>query len=78
MKTPDQTLIKSLLILSGDIYSEDGVANACILEGALRLSELVEGIKQVLYDNRHLADGDDCSLIKLKRLISFEFPQDLE
>jgi hypothetical protein len=76
MRTPDETLIKALYILSEDIYSEDGVANACILEGATRLRELVEGIKEVLYDNRHLADGEECTLIKLKKLISFEFPEE--
>ena len=37
---------------------------------------LIEGIKEVLYDNRHLADGENCALIKLKRLISFEFPKE--
>ncbi len=76
MRTPDETLIKALYILSEDIYSEDGVANACVLEGAARLSELVQGIKEVLFDNRHLADGESCTLIKLKKLISFEFPEE--
>jgi hypothetical protein len=76
MRTSDETLIKALYILSEDIYSEDGVANTCILEGAARLSELLEGIKEVLYDNRHLADGEKCTLSKLKKLISFEFPKE--
>jgi hypothetical protein len=75
MKTSDQILIKALYILSENIDSEDGVANACIAEGALRLDELVKGITEVLYDNRHLADGEDCTLIKLKKLINFEFPR---
>jgi hypothetical protein len=78
MKTSDQILIKALYILSEHISSEDGVANACIAEGALRLDELVKGITEVLYDNRHLADGEDCTLIKLKKLINFEFPAEEE
>lgn len=76
MRTSDPILIKALRILSADIQSDDGVANAAISEGALRLQELIEGIKEVLYENRHLADGDDCSLIRLKRLINFEFPEE--
>ena len=68
MRTPDHILIKALHILSTDIQSEDGVANAAIAEGALRLSELVQGITDTLMDNLHLADGDDCTLIKLKKL----------
>jgi hypothetical protein len=40
MKTDDQTLIESLLILASDIQCEDGVAVACIVEGANRLREL--------------------------------------
>jgi hypothetical protein len=74
MRSSDQTLIKALCILSEDIDSEDGIANMCIVEAAQRLEELVKGITEVLYDNRHLADGEDCSLIKLKKLINFEFP----
>jgi hypothetical protein len=76
MKTPDPILIKALVILSEDIQSDDGVANACILEGASRLSELIRGIKEVLIENAHLADGEDCTLIKLKKLINFEFPKE--
>lgn len=78
MRTSDDILIKALLILSQDIQSEDGVANAAIGEGALRLSELVEGIREVLMDNLHLADGEDCTLIKLKRLIKFDLPEEVE
>lgn len=40
MKTKDETLIKALHVLANDIQSEDGVANACIFEAALRLEEL--------------------------------------
>jgi hypothetical protein len=74
MKTPDQILINSLYILSQDIQSDDGVANACVAEAATRISELVQGIREVLLDNLHLADGEDCTLIKLKKLIKFVEP----
>jgi len=40
MKTKTKTLIKALRILSRDIESDDGVANACVAEAADRLEEL--------------------------------------
>lgn len=72
MRTPDDTLIKALQILAVDIQSDDGVANTAIAEAALRLSELVQGIHETLMDNLHLADGDNCTLIKLKKLVNFQ------
>ena len=76
MRTPDPILIDALYTLAETIESPDGVANSCLFEAALRLNELVEGIEEVLYDNRHLADGENCTLIKLKKLIQFEFPKE--
>jgi flagellar biosynthesis/type III secretory pathway chaperone len=69
MKSSDKVLISALEILGRDIDSEDGVANSVIYEAANRLQELVTGIEEVLEENRNLADGDDCTLIKLKRLV---------
>lgn len=40
MKSSTETLIKAMYILANDIQSEDGVANAAILEAAQRLEEL--------------------------------------
>jgi hypothetical protein len=76
MKTPDIVLIKALFMLARDIESEDGVANACIQEGAHRIAELTAGIREVLLENLHLADGENCTLAKLKKLINFELPKD--
>ena len=42
MKTEIYTLIKAMRILSVDIQSKDGIANAAILEAAERLQELHE------------------------------------
>jgi hypothetical protein len=72
MKTPDPILINALYQLVEDIDSMDGIANAVIAEAASRLNELIEGIKVVLNENSHLADGEDCTLIKLKKLIDYE------
>jgi L-arabinose isomerase len=40
-RTPDETLVKALRILARDIQSGDGCCNACLLEVATRLEELV-------------------------------------
>ena len=40
VKSSTETLIKALYVLVDDIQSEDGVANAAILEAAQRLEEL--------------------------------------
>jgi hypothetical protein len=53
MKSSTQTIIKAMYILSNDIQSEDGVANAAILEAAQRLEELYKEnleLKQRLID----------------------------
>ena len=40
--TQDEILIEALEILSRDIQSDDGVANACIYQAAERLRELTK------------------------------------
>jgi hypothetical protein len=72
MKASDKALIEALQILAQDIDTEDGVANAVIAQAALRILDLIKGVEEVLEDNRHLADGNDCTLIKLKNLINWE------
>lgn len=47
MRTSDEILISALHILVRDIQSEDGIANATILEAAYRLEELVAIVKQI-------------------------------
>lgn len=65
--------------LAATIQSDDGVANAACHEAAERLDDqdsrikqLESAISEVLNDNAHLADGDVCTLIKLKRVIHGE------
>jgi hypothetical protein len=47
VKTSTETLIKAMRILSSDIQSDDGVANAAIAEAAQRLAEQQERIKRL-------------------------------
>jgi hypothetical protein len=49
--TPDEILIKALLILARDIQSDDGIANACIVEAAGRLQELVDELNALKEGN---------------------------
>ena len=56
MRTDTQTLIKSLLILSEEIESDDGVANAAIHEAALRMEELVQMINEKDNNIQYLED----------------------
>ena len=47
MRSSTETLIKAMRILSSDIQSDDGVANAAIAEAAQRLEEQQERIKRL-------------------------------
>ena len=47
MKTHTKTLIKALRILSEDIQSNDGIANACVAEAADRIEELQEKVSEL-------------------------------
>lgn len=47
MKSSTTVLIKALQVLSKEIQSEDGVANAAIAEAAVRLKELDNRVKEL-------------------------------
>ena len=71
IKTETEILASAMDILARDIESNDGVANAAIAEAAERLRELNKAILETLEENRHLADGEDCTLLKLKRVVKW-------
>ena len=48
MRTSTEKLAAALHVLANDIQSDDGVANAAILEAALRLEEQDQRIKQLI------------------------------
>ncbi len=52
-KTEISTLIRALRIVANDIQSDDGVAQACILEGAARLKESVAFSDMHIYAFRY-------------------------
>jgi cell shape-determining protein MreC len=51
VRSSTETLIKAMRILSSDIQSDDGVANAAIAEAAQRLEEQQERITQLEREN---------------------------
>ena len=64
--------------LSETIQSGDGIANAACAQAAerldcqtVRIRQLETVIREVIEDNLHLADGENCTLIKLKRAIGY-------
>ena len=61
------TLVEALRILAREIQPHDGVASDAILEASQRLDEQHRAIGETIEDNLGLADGEDCTLIKLKR-----------
>jgi hypothetical protein len=76
MRTSTETLVKSLNILANDIQSEDGVANAAIAEGALRIEELnkenllYRDILNKIYIARNITLSESEIIKELKRIDS--------
>jgi regulator of replication initiation timing len=66
-----------------DRTNADLVVQANRLETALKyasieIAELRHQIRETLMENLHLADGDDCTLKRLKDAISFELEDSCE
>ena len=55
MRSSTETLIEAMRILSNDVESEDGIANAAIAEAASRLEEMEHALKTILIQN-----GNEC------------------
>ena len=56
MKTSDETLISAMRILARDIQSEDGIANAAILEAADRLEELTKPAERLSVSDQEIPE----------------------
>lgn len=78
MKPETRVISAAMYDLSETIQSDDRVASAFCSQAAERLDyqtvviKLLEtAIRETIEDNLHLADGEDCTLIKLKRAIDY-------
>lgn len=71
-RTPDATLISALRILASHIQSGDGCANACLLETATRLEELVEERRSIstLLQKVESLEADNNRLREERRWVS--------
>lgn len=47
-RTSTETIIGALRVLSRDIVTDDGVANACLREAADRMEEMQRQLEQIL------------------------------
>jgi hypothetical protein len=67
-RSSTETLIKALRILSVDIESEDGAANAAIAEAADRLEELHNSIPVVKIIETESWDPRECWMVEMNGL----------
>ncbi len=80
MSTPRTDALRTRLAPLAATLSEDNfgeVAVQCITESLAlctalerELAELREAVAQTLRENAHLADGENCTLIRLKRALA--------
>lgn len=61
MKSDTNTIVEALKILSRDIQSSDGIANACIEEASPKLKELSEQVE-------NLKDQRDCAMNIIQKM----------
>ena len=78
MKPETRVISAAMYDLAESIQSDDGVANAACAQAAerldlqtIRIRQLETAIRETIEENLHLADGDVCTLIKLKRAINY-------
>lgn len=62
-------MTKALRILANDIKAPDHVPAMCLRDAAAMIESLRWAIESTLDENRHLADGNVCTLLKLKQAI---------
>jgi len=72
MRSSTETLIKAMRILSSDIQSDDGVANAAIAEAAQRLEDQQERIKRLEEALHRIANTDYRGHRSTESQIAFE------
>lgn len=63
---------KALRILASEIQSPDHIPATCLRDAAAMIEALRAVIEQTLEANRHLADGDNCTLKALKDAVGWK------
>jgi len=77
MTPPTPALIAALYSLYEHIEDEQSQVKACIKDAADRLAGLFDAVYLTIMENLHLADGDVCTLKRLKDAINFELPKEI-
>lgn len=64
----------ALRILASEIRAPDHIPATCLRDAAAMIDSLVWAIRTTIKENLHLADGEICTLKKLKDAIGYESP----
>lgn len=62
----------ALRILASEIQAPDHVPATCLRDAATMIESLAYAIRTTIEENLHLADGEICTLKKLKDAIGFD------
>ena len=74
MKKEITIMPQALRILAAQITAPDYVPATCLRDAATMIESLSNAIHETLMENLHLADGDQCTLKRLKDAIGFSLP----
>lgn len=61
-----------------NLERERNLANAALRYASIEIAELRHQIRETIMENLHLADGDDCTLLRLKDAIGFQLDDSSE
>ena len=63
---------KALRILAADIQAPDHIPSMCLRDAACMIESLELAIRTTIDENLNLADGDICTLKRLKDAIGYD------
>ena len=63
---------KALRILAEQIQAPDHIPSMCLRDAACMIESLELAIRTTIEQNLHLADGDTCTLKRLKDAIGYD------
>ena len=63
---------KALRILAAEIQAPDHIPAMCLRDAACMIESLELAIRTTIDENLHLADGDICTLKRLKDAIGYD------
>jgi len=76
--SPPVVKAQEMMMLAKKMERERNLADDALKYAAIEIAELRHQIRETIMENLHLADGDDCTLLRLKDAISFELEDSSE